>query len=36
MMINTTFGDGDYHQAKFNALAYAAPVEGGSHLSDAA
>lgn len=22
MMINTTFGDGDYHQAKFNALRY--------------
>jgi hypothetical protein len=23
MMINTTFGNGDYHQAKFNALRYA-------------
>jgi len=22
MMINTTFGNGDYHQAKFNALRY--------------
>jgi alkylation response protein AidB-like acyl-CoA dehydrogenase len=22
MMINATFGDGDYHQAQFNALSY--------------
>jgi hypothetical protein len=22
MMINTTFGSGDHHQAKFNALRY--------------
>jgi len=24
MMINTMFGDGDYHQKKFNQLSYAA------------
>ncbi|HAN26438.1 MAG TPA: pimeloyl-CoA dehydrogenase small subunit, partial [Haliea salexigens] len=24
MMINTTFGNGDYHQAKFNELRYSA------------
>jgi alkylation response protein AidB-like acyl-CoA dehydrogenase len=25
MMINATFGDGDYHQARFNALSYGDP-----------
>lgn len=37
MMINTTFGDGDYHQAAFNALSYSAQGANGAHpLSDAA
>ena len=27
MMINTTFGNGDYHQQKFNALSYGADAE---------
>jgi alkylation response protein AidB-like acyl-CoA dehydrogenase len=36
MMINATFGDGDYHQARFNALSYAPAEEARSHLSDAA
>ncbi|MFK7831245.1 MAG: acyl-CoA dehydrogenase family protein [Congregibacter sp.] len=37
MMINATFGDGDYHQAQFNALSYGsqAPVSV-SDISDAA
>ena len=37
MMINTTFGDGDHHQAAFNALSYADRGEEAAHtLSDAA
>lgn len=37
MMINTTFGDGDYHQGQFNALSYHQPGDVAEHrLSDAA
>jgi alkylation response protein AidB-like acyl-CoA dehydrogenase len=41
MMINTTFGNGDYHQQKFNAIAYGnaggeAPVAAPAEAADAA
>ncbi|MEM1187939.1 MAG: acyl-CoA dehydrogenase [Pseudomonadota bacterium] len=37
MMINTTFGDGDYHQAKFNALSYGSGGDASiASMSDAA
>jgi alkylation response protein AidB-like acyl-CoA dehydrogenase len=37
MMINTTFGDGDHHQALFNALVYGAQGEANEEpLSNAA
>ena len=37
MMINATFGDGDYHQARFNALAYGSESGGApARFSDAA
>jgi len=37
MMINATFGDGDYHQAKFNALSYGSSgAQSVASMSDAA
>jgi len=37
MMINATLGDGDYHQARFNALSYGRADSGAvTNLSDAA
>ena len=37
MMINATFGDGDFHQAKFNALSYGSRHDGRvASMSDAA
>jgi alkylation response protein AidB-like acyl-CoA dehydrogenase len=37
MMINATFGDGDYHQAQFNALSYGTRTPGSvASMSDAA
>jgi alkylation response protein AidB-like acyl-CoA dehydrogenase len=37
MMINATFGDGDYHQARFNALSYgSAGAQSVASMSDAA
>jgi hypothetical protein len=37
MMINATFGDGDYHQTQFNALSYGSREEDAvAPMSDAA
>ncbi|MEM8942288.1 MAG: acyl-CoA dehydrogenase family protein [Pseudomonadota bacterium] len=37
MMINATFGDGDYHQTRFNALSYSAAGDSAvANISDAA
>jgi len=37
MMINATFGDGDYHQSQFNALSYGTQSESSvASMSDAA
>jgi alkylation response protein AidB-like acyl-CoA dehydrogenase len=37
MMINATFGDGDYHQARFNALSYGSGgAQSVASMSDAA